>query len=311
MNATQNMTDREAARQIMRKACQDDDPALLDEAISMITADESRFFYYETHRAALENNALAILTHLLSRGQSILPISPSDAARSSDATLEFLLAHGWDINTRGTPNPAYQPPPYLWSVLGDIDRVRWCLAHGASVHPEGVEPLRSDVVTMAQRGCEQLLECAAWSASVETFELLRSKGAPLGWRPLHLAVRCATLYQADRPGEARTEQGRQHEARMAMVRHLVDVVGIDVNAADQPVGSRVPDRIGSPLCYVAAAYGQEPSVRELVWCLLDRGADPVPALEEARLSRHATFADDVEAWRARQRGAGRGGCCLQ
>lgn len=277
----------------------------------MITAYDSYSFYNETHRTALENNAIAILTHLLSLGQSILPISPSDAARSSDATLEFLLAHGWDINTRRAGNPTSQPPPYLWSVLGDIERVRWCLAHGASVHPEGVEPLRDDVLTMAQRQCEQLLECAAWSASVETFELLRSKGAPLGWRPLHLAVQCATTYQADRPGEARTERGRQYEARMAMVRHLVDVVGVDVNASDQPAGSDVPGRFGSPLCYVAWAYGQEPSVRELVWFLLDRGADPVVALEEAKFSEHATFADDVEAWRARQRGAGRGWCCLQ
>jgi hypothetical protein len=108
----------------------------------------------------------------------------------------------------------------MWLVT-DVEMVKWYLDHGASVHPRDQEPIKDDAITDSQRGCQQILEeDAAWG-SIETFELLRSKGTPLGWRPLHLAVETATYF---RPSYL--DDDENHASRMDMVRHLIDVVGL-------------------------------------------------------------------------------------
>lgn len=64
---------------------------------------------------------------------------------------------------------------------------------------------------------------------------------------------------------------------MDMVRHLLDVVGLDVNTPD-----RKPDMVksiwhfGTPICYLARMTDDESNNRELLWLLLDRGADLTP-----------------------------------
>jgi hypothetical protein len=99
---------------------------------------------------------------------------------------------------------------------------------------------------------------------------------------------------------------------MAMVYHLVEDLGLDVNGPDQPPSQRaLPMRRGTPLCYVADSEvivyteGSEDKAildtRELTWYLLDHGADPRPALEKIKWSQHPTFVADVDAWRARKR----------
>jgi len=96
---------------------------------------------------------------------------------------------------------------------------------------------------------------------------------------------------------------------MAMVRHLLDVVGLDVNAPDQPVGSKIlPMRLGTPICYIPGSAMLERDTRELTWLLLDRGADPTPALEIAKRD-YPKFAEDVKAWKAKQGGDCK--CCVQ
>lgn len=122
--------------------------------------------------------------------------------------------------------------------------------------------------------------------TVTTFELLRSKGAPLGWRPLHLAIKAATHASSSQEGN-----------RMATVLHLLDVVGIDVNALDQPTGSKaLPTRLGTPICYIPGARVPNIDIKNLTWLLLDRGADPTPAFEWAKLY-HPEFVEDVKAWK--------------
>lgn len=271
---------------------------------------------------AVQNNSTNVLMHLIKQGASVKTLRPRDVAwgeTRSKAILEIMLVHGWEINARDDSRGDPNDEPFMWSVLRDIELVSWCLEHGASVFPRGQEPLRDDIITMSQRKCQQILEKAAYSATVTTFELLRSQGAPLGWRPLHRAVETAALYQAY-PGEDANrgeeeekdakDSARNYEERMAMVRHLVDVVGIDVNAPDQPPDGKVPDRWGTPICYVTKSYGIKTDTRELVWFLLDRGADPTPALDDAKHVKHDTFAADVEAWSAQQRG-GRKCCTIQ
>lgn len=91
-----------------------------------------------------------------------------------------------------------------------------------------------------------------------------------------------------------------------MVRHLLDVVGVDMNAPDQPVGSKIlPMRLGTPICYIPGSAMLERDTRELTWLLLDQGADPTPALEIAKRD-YPKFAEDVKAWKAKH-----SKCCVQ
>lgn len=297
-------------------ACEKDDTTLVDQAFSKASQldDISEVeLLHEFCALAVEKNATNALTHLIKQGANVKALKSREVAWRSPRTkpiLEILFAHGWDINARNDlGHSSSDPEPFMWSVVKDIDLVTWCLEHGASVFPRDQEPLRDDIITMSHRKCQQVLEKAAQSATVATFELLRSKGAPLGWRPLHFAIETTTHYQADRGEEANRgeeedkkakESARNYEERMAMVRHLVDVVGIDVNAPDQPPGRELGGFWGTPICYIAKSYGLDTDTRELAWFLLDRGADPTPALDIAKSTEHVKFIADVEAWRAKQ-----------
>lgn len=276
--------------ELLRKACENDDTTLLDQAISMTAAGDLKDFYTVARSNAIRNNAMAILNDLIERGVSVALQRPSNAKGASKETLEFLLTQGWDINARGdSPNDKL---PFMWLVATDYDMVKWCLEHGASVHPQGQEPFRDGVTkTKDRRECQQILEIVAPHGSIATFDLLRSKGAPLGWRPLHLAVETATYFiPSDENDDAR------HTERMAMVHYLLDVVGLDVNAPDQPVGSKtLPMHNGTPICYIYDERTGRDN-RELTWLLLDKGADPTDALRFAKPD--SDFAEDVKAWNA-------------
>ncbi|RMZ67999.1 hypothetical protein GMOD_00004110 [Pyrenophora seminiperda CCB06] len=181
--------------------------------------------------------------------------------------------------------------------------VVWCLEHGATF----------DLVDRRKRG-EPILERVAASGDIQTFDLLRSKGAPLGERVLHRAVEAATFGKPD-PANAEKDTEYQRKERishikcMHMVRHLLHEVHLDVNAPDQPEGSNFPDCKGPPICYIASYAGIERDTRELTWLLLDQGADPKAGLEEARLMEYPKLAEDIKAWKAKQSRWGK--CCVQ
>jgi hypothetical protein len=189
--------------------------------------------------------------------------------------------------------------------MRDIGMVKWCLEHGAGVHPRGMEPLQDNVITKSQQACDQVLEVVAAAGNIATFELLRSNGAPFGWRCLHHAVEQATMGD---PAREDAESAVEHKERMAMVLHLLDVVKLDVNAPDQPAGSTIRRRLGTPICYIPGSAMLMRDTRELTWMLLDRGADPTPALKIAQ-DDYPKFIEDVEAWKA-QKGSGNK-CCVQ
>ncbi|KFZ04093.1 hypothetical protein V502_10415 [Pseudogymnoascus sp. VKM F-4520 (FW-2644)] len=125
---------------IMLKACKDDDTTLLDEAISMIPKEDLKAFYKDASLEATRNSAIAILNNLIKRGADVRPRWPSHAKGASKETLELLLAHGWDINARA--DSPHNREPFMWEVARDYDFVKWCLEHGASVHPMGQEPFQ-------------------------------------------------------------------------------------------------------------------------------------------------------------------------
>jgi hypothetical protein len=264
---------------LAERACAINNPAFLDLALSQTVDDDLEFIYKVTRRSVIQNNAMAVLKRLVELGVSFADVDSLCAwgvGKTSLATLEFLLAHGWDINTRAYYGP--EAKPLMWYYIGNLEMLKWCLEHGASVHPRDMEPIKDGIITQSQRRCDQILESVAAGGDVTTFEFLRSKGASLGWRCLHRAVETATYGDPAREGPAST----YYQERMAMVLHLLDVVKLDVNAPDQPAGGMIPQRIGTPICYIPGSAPSMRDTRELTWLLLDRGADPTPALEIAQ-----------------------------
>jgi hypothetical protein len=286
-----------------------DDATLLEKAIANVDEEDLEDFYRHVRRDAIKNNAMSILSSLHERGVSFITLMPNDATgggKTSRETLELLLSYEWDINIR--EESGVDAEPFMWHVAHDTGMVEWCLQHGASLHPRDQEELQDHVITKSQISCRQILEKVAACGTIAAFELLRSRAAPLGWRPLHLAIEAATY--SDSGGANDKESGDSDSTeRMAMVRHLLDVVGLDVNAPDQPAGSQIPGYNGTPICYIPGSADIDRNTSELTWLLLDRGADPTPALELAKLVGHPTFVKDVAAWEI-QRGNDRK-CCVQ
>ena len=307
MSANSTLQDLQA---LAKTACERDDPSQIDQAFTNCSGqDNSADLLRYSCRLAIQNNAKKTLKSLIEKHdldvQHLPPTFVSGAGRST-AILEILLAHGWDINWRHVSESGADAEPFMWHITGDEDLVVWCLEHGASLTPIRQERLHSNEITQSQYSCRQVLERAAAQGSIATFELLRSRGAPLGWRPLHLAVQAAALALHHARGEepAKSDEAKQAVERMDMVRHLIDVVGVDVNALDHPVGKKRANRMGTPMNYVADMDGLN-HTRELTWLLLDRGADPIPGLEDAKQVGHTVFIEDVNAWKARGSDSGK------
>jgi hypothetical protein len=150
---------------------------------------------------------------------------------------------------------------------------------------------------------------------------LRAKGAPLGQRVLHKAVeRAAFGHDGCDDPEKDTEEQQSERAwqavRLELVRYLLDHVKVDVNAPDQEPGSTrgMSSAWGTPLSYVPGIGRPDLDSRELTWLLLDRGADPVPALEVAREMDQTSFQADVAAWtqlNPKKAQSGDRSCCVQ
>lgn len=252
-------------------------------------------------KRSVQRGAIRVLNYLLDQGADINIITAGDIinreeiVKPSREVLEILIANGWDVNNRRSHNNW----PLLRCITSYPDLVEWCLAHGAKVDLPGDIP--------------PLLEICAESSTVATFELLRAKGAPLGRRTLHLAVEYAAIYAPyDSPSDTPSDidmalHNVLFKNRMDMVRHLVDVVGLDINAKEPYPGKFC----NTPLCYMAHRNTNQ-DFRELIWFLLDRGADiicdgpiirglKVPsALEAAESSRNIRFLEAVEEWEARR-----------
>jgi hypothetical protein len=162
--------------------------------------------------------------------------------------LQLLLDHGLNIN-KETHHGRLAGPYILQGVCYDETLTRWCLDHGAKIDTLHVDFIRSP----------PLLESVAGRGSIPTFKLLLERGAKLEGRILHRAVRNVGW----NPGTP------QDNAAMAMVRYLVDELGLDVNQMDseKPRGNHY----GTPICYAAVEPCQ---CTEVVKFLLERGADP-------------------------------------
>ncbi len=277
-------------------------------------------------------NSPKVLDYIIKHDSDILTKGVKDLARSLGRIpydhefpknmAEILLAWGWDINARkiGTM-------PLLWHVIGDEDFVTWYLDHGAKPLAQDQRPSPDfDIHNTEEadkyleqhpwRGaelpdffmhCPPLLEVAADKSTVATFELLPSKGAAMGWRVLHKAVASSIYLNLDQesthgePLLSGKELSRTFQERLAMVRHLVDTLKLDVNALDCPTGWGLGNFWGRSLHYVAMSSGGNSNCRPVTWFLLDRGADLELLDSYAGMTAMAigskNFRDAVNEWR--------------
>lgn len=263
---------RENAMQMSIEACKTDDLSFMQRAITVASQPNSRHSVADVLlrglKRAAARQAVHVLQYVLDRGADVSSLSASDLM-STELSLEplrevldVLVAHGWDVNTQGHSGTDL---PLLWHVVQYHDLVKWCLDHGARVNLAEPSAAANAEGTQSrtQRPRPTILGAAAASGTVETFELLRARNAPLDRRTLHLAVEKATVLA---PKEG-SEGSEAYIRRMAMVRHLLDAVKLDVNAVSYQVGSQCT----TPLCYPAARNTSQ-DFRELVFLLLDHEA---------------------------------------
>lgn len=272
---SQNSPDRRVNRHLIQmsiQACKADDVSLLEQAISLASHPNSRFTVEEVVLRGLQSSvmrgAVNVLHYVLDRGADVRKITASHvtnygADKPSQEVLEILVAHGWDVNIHNA-----RSWPLLWFVTGYHNVVAWCLDHGASVDvpEEPLEVLANGVKIYSRQARPTILGMVAFNGSVETFELLRAKNAPLDPRTLHRAVEQATLSARENDSDG-SNPGFDRD--MDMIRHLVDVLKLDVNAVEPQIASD----FWTPLCFPAMRPIRQRS-RELIEFLLDRGADP-------------------------------------
>jgi hypothetical protein len=99
-------------------------------------------------RQCFQYDAVATLTYILTdRGFSTDNISAYDMIPTqglSTRILDILLACGWNVNKRDL-RVGRTSEPLLWWILDNEELVKYCLKHGAKVHPEGQSPLKPNL----------------------------------------------------------------------------------------------------------------------------------------------------------------------
>jgi hypothetical protein len=310
---TQTRTNPRLAPRMAIEAAKTDDPSLMAEALAAASDSESKRqdLIAQSLRRSAKRKAIRAFTYLLDEvGANVNTlhggdvIGDEDPAEPSLEILNIMIRHGWNIDNHG---PSRTDWPLLWYAVRWPDLVAWCLEHGASVYiPSDTPPRDANGVGQVPR--MTILERATVDGTVATFELLRAQNPPFSPKLLHRATEKAGMC-APKDGEAKSEL---FEQRMAMVRHLVDVVGCDVNVVATWAGKWC----STPLCHFANRDDGRDK-RELISFLLERGADPdlagtivdentnlkLPsAIECAQSGSNTRFVEAVRELQAEKRG---------
>lgn len=262
---------RAETRDLISTAIREDSVSKLKPALDLARS-SSRPTYpiivARAQRAAVENNSLSVLVHLLENEDaqtsdlSIFQISEN----GSLPVLEVLLAHGWDVNAQDEEDGKRLID---WSCTDEV-RARWLVKHGARVDGGEFE------FEGSESRPPPLLETCARVGSLSMFKFLQSQGAKLGGRTLHHAASAGAFVGADPgsllPNGAAIEDEKVYKARENVediLRYLVDELDLDLNAID----TDVPKGLlfcGTPLNYAA----KEKRGSGVVKWLLEKGANP-------------------------------------
>ena len=245
--------------QIMGAACRADHIPFVTRCISMAQLADSQVTVQEVLQVGLQRStnhaAMKCLHYVLGLGADVHQLSPhwlvstEGTSASMREVLEVLVAHGYDINSEGDGLPV------VWYVgVGDYDFLKWSLDQGANVNPPGQTP-------PGQRSRrEPLLESAAMLGDIDTFELLRSKGAPFDRKFGVFPKAVMAANDCPSPNQLR------------MLTYLLDVVGCDVNSRSYGPYYRSGSICSTPLRWIAC-HPRGVNLKELVWLLLDHGGD--------------------------------------
>lgn len=297
--------------QIIDEACETDNVAILADALTPVDS-KTKYTPAEVDEklpgalnTAIRDNASNVVSYLLSHGANVGMVRPGSISSGgfSLPMMEGLLERGWDINTRDTRTRDTgkwrgfgDEKPLLWlAVSSKPELVQWCLDHGAIavLKDQGPPILDSGDANMDYwYACPPILEFAAQRGTVALFERLRSLGAPLGPRTLHRAV-AECILSDDQQSETDLQR---FEQRKHMVRHLVGMVGLDVNQRDQPEGWRLGNFIGTPLDYVDYRTANNRDCTWVLSFLLDHGADVKSAELIAEKEGNSRFAASLKQW---------------
>ena len=264
------LTTPAALRKAIDHACETDDISALSgriDATSLAESPNMQSALDKGLRVSARKNSTKVMRCLMEQGADVNRVSGSSLidlatdALPSQETLEVLIEHGWDINNRA---PGLSGTPILWYVVGDTDLVKWCLDHGADVDPA------DDTPEGAKKHRKPILEVAAAEGNIDTFELLRASGAPLDLR--HGVLPSTVMAASYDIPAAGSSPSASFSRMLEMIRHLIDVVGCDVNSVSYGTYYGSGSHCSTPLCWVAC-HTESDGVKDLVRLLLDRGGD--------------------------------------
>lgn len=316
-NMTDTISTLSALKKAIEDACENDDFSRALERLDMAALAKPNAVVARSNnlqktlqrglKYSARNNSVGVMRCLIELGADVNDLPGSylvdivSLTSPSRETLKVLLEHGWDINSR---IPKISGTPILWYTVEDSDLVKFCLDNGAEVDPEDDTPEGS------KKERKPILEVAASGGNIESFELLRAKGAPVSYNfgILPTAVMSAG-YSLNQAGQG----SDTHYARMLnMIRHLLDVVGCDVNSISYGMHYGSGSFCSTPLCWLACRTNDD-GVRELVRLLLDRGGDvdlSGPTIDNVRVQSaregaqqrpNRPFLDAVAEWEAEHR----------
>jgi hypothetical protein len=255
-------------------ACKTDDVPLMAQVLSMAGQGDSSVMAQEVLQKALtrvgKKNAMRCLAYILEQGADISHLDydyayPDLADGPSREALELLVAYGWNVNTG---LDGHSGTSLLWDVVRDRELVQWCLDHGADVHP----PDHTPPGRISRR--TPLLERAACVGDIDTFELLRARGAPMHYGVFPSAVMSANGWSA--------EDKDRFAKQMRMLRHLLEVVKCDINEYSYGPHYASGSVCVNPLCWIAChprPNGTTAETEELICFLLENGGDPDMTME--------------------------------
>lgn len=241
----------------------------------------------------LLNNALDIVVRsgsvrltqcLIDEGAEVSSLSMfAIKSQPSIPLFEALLAAGYDFTKAGPKNCGMiKGRNMLHMVIQEGHMVEWLLDHGTPV--DLGEPIYAP-----RARPPPLLEYCACLGSVDTFKLLKTRGAKLTRRCLHVAVGEAasagidpsrTIQQQPEGVEVKRDGSQRSylNDRAEMLRYFVDELHLDVNDLDSDNSQF--EFWGTPLNY-ATRHGDS-AVAVVKW-LLAKGVDPtIPSVTGKR-----------------------------
>jgi hypothetical protein len=261
----------------------------LQSALEMVQTeapeDAPNFITQALHKA-IQEYSLPVIEHLLEQEDvDVSALSNMEiSVHLQIPLLKLLIAHGRNINQQDSRDSDSEKGRRLidWACH-DEEVVQWLLENGAHVDGgeeefEGLEPRPAP-----------LLETCVAVGSLASFTLLQSHGAKLGRRTLHRAAEAGAMIGADPANvivgieSEDTDEMRKKRNIEEILRHLVDELGLGVNAMDTDT-PRGWLHYGTPINY-AARHAK--GVKTVEW-LLSKGADPrIQSLDESHMDAEA------------------------